>query len=229
MSWFFGKKKEENKAPTPQEIAHQEAIKREQEQFSQAKTMEKSGTTIKKFEAKIADLEQKIAQGETQIKAHLTAKNKDKAKRELTKVKAYKQQIVNVQGQLNMLEKQNMNITTANDDTDFANTLKDNNAMLEKNQHKQEEMMEQLEKAKELENEQKMNQEMMNGMLDQSEDSELDDEFARQEAEALGEQANAYDKQFDNNQGLSTKVNVPAQKEKKTDDVDDMFAQMMAN
>ena len=40
-------------------------------------------------------------------------------------------------------------------------------------------MLEQLEKAKELENEQKMNQEMMNQMLEQSEDSDIDDEFAR--------------------------------------------------
>ena len=229
MSWFFGKKKEEHKKSIAQEKAQAGALAKEKESFARAKTMEESEGTVKKLEAKIADYKNKIAQGEVAIKAHLQAKNKDKAKRELKNVKACKDQIVKIQGQLMMLEKQKNNIDNAHADDDFFNTLKEGNQVINKNQHAQEEMMEELEKAKELQNEQQMNQEMMNGMLEQSEDSDIDDEFARQEAEALGEQANQYDKQFDNNQGLSTKVNVPAQKVQQNDDVDDMFAKMMAN
>ena len=225
MVWW--KKEEKVAEPTKADIAKNEQMKKEQESYNQQKVIEKSEVTIKKFEARIADLEKKIEGGEALIKASLQAKDKNKAKKHLTEVKRNKDQIINIQGKLHMLEKQNMNIQNAHQDDDFFDTLQEGNKMIEKNANKQANVMEELEKAKELENEAKMNQQLMNGMLEQSDDSDIDEEFARLEAEALGGTADNYKGQFDANPDQPIKaMNQP--KKQKVDDVDSMFAELMS-
>merc|ERR1712166_1631536 len=178
MSWFFGKKKEEKKEPTAQDVAKQQAMDKERENYEIEKNLEKQQATLNKFEAKINDLDRKIEQGEKEVKTLIQSGNKDKAKRVLKNVKRHKEEIVNLQGKLNLIEKRKMQIESQKDDVGFFDAIKDGNKIIGANQEKQEELMEELEKAKELENEQKMNQDMMNQMLEQSSDEDLDDELA---------------------------------------------------
>jgi len=148
-------------------------------------------------------------------------------------VKRHKEEIVNLQGKLNLIEKQKMQIESQKDDVGFFDAIKDGNKIIGANQEKQEELMEELEKAKELENEQKMNVDMMNQMLEQSSDEDLDDELAGYEQQLNSEEALNMDKQFNQAQGNIVDPNLnQAQQQKapqKKDDVDDMFANLMAS
>ena len=69
---------------------------------------------------------------------------------------------------------------------------------------------------------------MMNEYLQDSDDEELDDELAAFEEQANQEAAMNMNKQFDNAQGNIIDPSLqPAQKTKKKDNVDDMFAELM--
>merc|ERR1739845_305349 len=104
--------------------------------------------------------------------------------------------------------------------------MKDANAVMKKNAEKQEEFTEQLELAKELQNDQKMNREMMNEYLQDSDDEDLDDELAAFEQEANQEAAMKMNKQFNQaDENIIDPHLQPAQKTKKKDNVDDMFAE----
>jgi len=206
---------------------------KERENYEIEKNLEKQQATLNKFEAKINDLDRKIEQGEKEVKTLIQSGNKDKAKRVLKNVKRHKEEIVNLQGKLNLIEKQKMQIESQKDDVGFFDAIKDGNKIIGANQEKQEELMEELEKAKELENEQKMNQDMMNQMLEQSSDEDLDDELAGYEQQLNSEEALNMDKQFNQAQGNIVDPNLnQAQQQKapqKKDDVDDMFANLMAS
>merc|ERR1712184_152763 len=123
MSWFFGKKKEEKKAPTPAEIAKQQQIDKERENYEIEKSLEKQQATLNKYEAKIADYARKVAEGQKEVKALLGAGQKDKAKRVLKNVKRYQGEITSIQGKCNMIEKQKMQIEAQKDDAGFFDTL----------------------------------------------------------------------------------------------------------
>merc|ERR1712183_752339 len=158
MSWF-GKKKEEKKEPTEAEKAKMKQMDQEKSNFELRKNIESQQALINKFEGKVADYERKIAEGRQEVKALMGAGKKDKAKRKLKQVKQMEGEITSIQGKMNLIEKQKAQIEAQIDDVGFYDAIKIENEQIAKNQEKQEEMMEQLEKAKELENEAKMNQE----------------------------------------------------------------------
>ena len=168
---------------------HQKEAQKQQEIFEIGKQMDESRITIQKFEAKIADSENKVNQLEQEIKQLMGANKKDKAKQKLIEKKRVLGQMKTQQGQLDMMEKQLHNMQTQIDNLEFTDALKDANVIIEKNQEKHEENMEQMEKAKELEQETNMNKDRMKEFLVESEDSELDDEYDKMEREALAEKA----------------------------------------
>ena len=63
MSWFFGKKKEEKKEPTAQDIAKEKQMEKERDNYEIEKNIEKQDATLKKFEAKINELDRKVEAG----------------------------------------------------------------------------------------------------------------------------------------------------------------------
>merc|ERR1712187_993725 len=141
-----------------------------------------------------------------------------------------KEEITNIPGKANLLEKQKMNMEAAKDDAGFYDAIKDANKQIAKNQEKQEDLMEELEKAKELENEAKMNQEMMNNYLQDSDQEDLDDELDDIMNQMNNEEALKMEQQFSqNDKNIIQPTPAQPQKQAKKDDVDDMFAQLMSS
>merc|ERR1711976_853190 len=223
---FSERKKEEKKEPTPAEIAKQKQMEKEKDAFEVEKNLENLQKSINGFDAKISNLEKKISEGETQVKQLIQAGQKDKAKRTLKNVKRYKDEIVGLQGKLNFLEKQKIQIESQKDDAGFYDALKDGNKIIAKNQEKQEQMLEEVERAKELENEGKMHNEMLANYFEDSADEDLDDELAGYEQDLALEM----DANFNNaNSNIISQPQQQTTQPQKKNDVDDMFANLMAS
>merc|ERR1712072_122857 len=96
---------------------------KEKDNFAIEKNLEAMQGTINKFEAKITNLDNKIQEGEKEVKQLIQAGQKDKAKRTLKNVKRYKDEITGLQGKLNMIEKQKIQIESQKDDVGFFDAL----------------------------------------------------------------------------------------------------------
>ena len=97
------------------------------------------------------------------------------------------------------------------------------NKILEKQMQNQEEMMDVMEKAKELEQQQKMHNEMMKAHFEDSDEDELDEALAEYENELKQEQAMGYNQLPDGQPGQKIK-----KKDSDDDELDRIYKEMNA-
>jgi hypothetical protein len=208
-------------APTPQEKA---AMEKERQKFDQARTADNLHTTIANFNQKIVGCENDLNNLNHQIREQLKVGNKTKAKQFLTKKKAKEGMLTTLRGQVNHLEKQEIQVENMVDQSDFANVIKDSNKITSNNVAAQDELREQLELARELDTEMKMSQEQMQACYGNDDDSELDEELEL-EMEMLGVEDNQFNAM--SKVPVNQHANVAPAMGVKKKGADDMFDDLM--
>lgn len=223
---MFGSSKKKAPAPPVQTPAERAAIEKERAKFAQARAADNLHSTVEKFNQKIHSCENDIKSLDLQIREQLKTGNKTKAKQLLTKKKAKEGMLTTLRGQVNHLEKQEIQVDNMLDQSEFANVIKDANKIVGQNNAAQDELREQLELARELDQEMKMTQDQMQGMYGDDDDSDLDEELEL-EMEMLGmnDKMGAEYNQLPGQVSVNQHANLaPAQKKK---GADDMFDDLM--
>lgn len=208
----------------------QAKIQAEKDNLDKERAKEKLEDGLKKTDDKIDKVNQEIGALETEVKSLIQQKRKDKATVVLKKLKGKKEVLIRLQKQSNFLTKQMGLLEDTEQDMDLLNTMKDVNKINAKNRDKQEELTDELMKAKELQQEADQRRNELNDLMDDDEDEDdLNDMMAEYEAQANDELAhnfNTADKNLlpDKGQAVPQKQ---AQGAKKDDNFDSLMAELM--
>lgn len=216
------------KQPDPAQTAK---IQAEKDNLEKERAKEKLEDGIKKTDEKIEKVNQEIAVLEAEVKSLITQKRKDKATVVLKKLKAKKEVAIKLSKQANFLTKQLATLEDTEQDMDLLDTLKQTNKINAKNREKQEELTDELMKAKELQDEATQRRNELNDLMDDDEDEDdLNDMMAEYEAQANEELAlnfNAADKHLISDKGQTAPAQKSAQPAKKEDNFDSLMAELM--
>jgi hypothetical protein len=221
---MFGSSKKKSPNPPAQTPQEKAAMEKERQKFDQARTSDNLHTTIANFNQKIDGCENEIKNLDLQIREQLKVGNKTKAKQMLTKKKAKEGMLTTLRGQVNHLEKQEIQVDNMVDQSEFANVIKDANKIVGKNVAAQDDLREQLELARELDAEMKMTQEQMQGMYGDDDDSDLDEELAL-EMEMMGMEDNQFNDM--SKVPVNQHANVAPAMGQKKKGADDLFDDLM--
>ena len=140
---------------------------------------------IDNYDIKIDSYSDKLKALEFEILAKLRLKDRDGAKRILRNKKRLSEVIQNLVNQQEYLQKSLFSLENLFGDSDFANSLKEYNKIIEKNQEMYDEMTEAAENVKKFTDQQKA----FNQQLEEDSDSDLDNEFDKIEKEIQQDKA----------------------------------------
>merc|ERR1712170_119957 len=172
--------------------------KKEQKKVEYVIAKDQDATLLKlkmcrdKLSSRVKTLEKEDQKFEEKIKDAIRAGNKSKAKFLLQRKKNVKEQLTNYQGKFNFIDKQTANVEQAQDDVAFTDLVRESNQTIQKLNEQID--LEAIETAKALEKERKIQQAEQNEALaDDEYDAEIEDEFAKLEAEILGNNFQKFD------------------------------------
>lgn len=216
-----GKKKEDPK------VAAQ--MQKERDELQRMKATENIEAKMKNWEAKIDAKNAKINQMDQQIRQLIKAGKKDKAKQLLKRLKLERTSVVQLNKQINFMQRQVNGLDNADQERELFEMLKEANQVQEKNQKNVENLQEELEKAREMEEERKMNNDMLNDLLEDDEDEdELDDMLAEYEKDAaLGLEDEFKNANLDTGINSNTNTNTNTNTAQKDEGFDALMANLM--
>lgn len=213
--------------------AQQKKIQVEKDNLEKERAKEKLEDAVKKTDEKVEKINNEIAQLENEVKSLIQAKRKDKAAVVLKKLKSKKEMLIKLQKQSNFLAKQAGLLEDTEQDMDLMETMKQVNKVTEAQRNKQEELTDELMKAKELQQEAEQRRAELNDLMDDDEDEdELNDMMAEYEAQANEDEKLRMAQNFDKAQkgiiteqpGKTAQTQAPA---KKQDNFDSLMAELM--
>lgn len=207
----------------------QKKIQDERDNLEKERAKEKLEDAVKKTEDKVEKVNNEIAQLETEVKTLIQQKRKDKATVVLKKLKGKKEILIKLQKQGNFLYKQMGMLENTESDMDLMETMKQVNAVNSKNRDKQEELTDELMKAKEMQQEADQRRSELNDLMEDDEDEdELDDMMKEYEQQANDEIAMNFNK-ADKDIISESKIGQTQkpQAAKKEDNFDSLMAELM--
>lgn len=217
-------------APKKPDPVQQKKIESERSNLDKEKAKEKLEDAAKKTDLKIDKINEEIGALESEVKQLIVQKRKDKATVVLKKLKQKKEMVVRLQKQANMLNKQMGLMEDTEQDMDLFEVMKDANKVNQKNRDQQDQLTDELMKAKELEQEAGQRRQELNDLMDDDEDQDdLDDMMKEYEKEANEEIKLGFDKADKKIlSGDKTKAQTqPVQQKKQQDNFDSMLADLM--
>lgn len=216
------------KQPDPTQVAK---IQAEKDNLDKERAKEKLEDGVKKTEDKIDKVNQEITVLENEVKSLIQQKRKDKATVVLKKLKGKKDVMLKLQKQSTFLHKQMALLEDTEQDMDLLDTMKSVNKINAKNRDKQEELTDELMKAKELQDEANQRRNELNDLMDDDEDEDdLNDMMAEYEQQANDELAMGFknaEKNIISDKGQAIPAQKNAQGAKKEDNFDSLMAELM--
>ena len=184
-----------NGGPKKPDPVQQVRIQVAKDNLEKEKAKEGQEGQLKKTDEKMDKVNHEINQLETEVKALIQQKRKDKATIVLKKLKGKKEVLIRLQKQSNFLNKQAGLLEDTEQDMEMLNAMRDANKVNSKNRDKQEELTDELMKAKEMHQlaDQRRNEICCMCDCDDDED-DLDDMMKDYEAQANQEMELNFDK-----------------------------------
>lgn len=208
----------------------QKKIQVEKDNLEKERAKETLEVAVKKTEDKVEKVNSEISVLEAEVKSLIQQKRKDKATVVLKKLKGKKEILIKLQKQGNFLYKQMGMLEDTESDMDLMETMKQVNTVNAKNRDKQEELTDELMKAKEMQQEAEQRRSELNDLMEDDDDEDdLDDMMKEYEQQANDEIAMNFDK-ADKNIISESKMGAHTQKAqagKKEDNFDSLMAELM--
>lgn len=208
----------------------QKKIQVEKDNLEKERAKETLEVAVKKTEDKVEKVNSEISVLEAEVKSLIQQKRKDKATVVLKKLKGKKEILIKLQKQGNFLYKQMGMLEDTESDMDLMETMKQVNTVNAKNRDKQEELTDELMKAKEMQQEAEQRRSELNDLMEDDDDEDdLDDMMKEYEQQANDEIAMNFDK-ADKNIISESKIGAQTQKAqtgKKEDNFDSLMSELM--
>ena len=218
-------------APKKPDPVQQKKITEAKSELEKEQAKEKLEKFLKTTDDKMDKTNKEIEQLEREVKQHIMDKRKDKATIVLKKIKQKKEVLLKCQKQSTMMHKQMALMEDTEQDMGLFDAIKSANAVNQKNRDQQEQLQDELMKAKELDQESKMRRDELNELMDDDEDQdEIDDMLKEYEQQAADEMKLGFkdaDKTIiDKKAQTQTGQTQPAQKQK-DNNFDSLMAELM--